>query len=86
LLFAGRALAGFRGYLLERGVESWTWPYDLLLQGYAISEGIPILATMPSLVQHMGARTTGLSGHFHAAPSFAEEVGRLPSGRVPGPR
>lgn len=78
VLFAGRALNGYREYLYERGVETWTQPYDWLLRDYAIAGDVPLLATMPSLVQHAGAVTTGQSDHFHTAGWFEEDIGHLP--------
>jgi glycosyltransferase involved in cell wall biosynthesis len=75
ILFAGRALAGYRDYLRARGVEEWTIPYDWLLRDYTIERDIPLLAAMPSLVQHIGAVTTGQSDRFHTAPCFADDAG-----------
>lgn len=77
VLFAGRTRHDFRRHLFERGVERFTMPYDLLLQSYTIDHDVPLLATMPSLVQHIGAVTTGLSGHWHMTDCFVEEVGFL---------
>jgi hypothetical protein len=76
VLFAGRARAEFRKFLRDRGVERWTLPYDLLLQRYTIDADIPLFATMPSLVQHIGAVTTGQSGHFHTTNCFVDDLGR----------
>jgi alpha 1,2-mannosyltransferase len=61
---------GFAAYLKINGVELNRAPYDLLLGGYLDSEGIPLLATSPSLFQHVGARSTGLGLLFHQAPDF----------------
>jgi hypothetical protein len=75
MLFAGRSIAGFREYVRERHLQIKPGEHDLLLEGYAAREGIPIFATMPSLVQHTGVKTSIQTGGFHQSPCFEERVG-----------
>jgi hypothetical protein len=77
VFFGGRSAREFRDYLDERGVKCWTLPYDLLLQRYTAEAGIPLFATVPSLVQHIGVVSTGQSAHFHTTNCFVKDVGRL---------
>jgi hypothetical protein len=74
VLFGGRTASEFRVFLDERGVRRWTLPYDLLLQRYTTEAGVPLFATVPSLVQHIGVLTTGQSGHFHTTACFVDDV------------
>ena len=60
---------GFGQYLLKHLGEQ---PYDLALKTYLAQTGTPLLATKYSLVQHMGAQTTGL-GHHHQAFNFIDD-------------
>jgi hypothetical protein len=77
VLFGGRSSREFREYLYERGVKRWTLPYDLLLQHFTAEAGVPLFATVPSLVQHIGVVSTGQSDHFHTTTCFVEDVSRL---------
>jgi hypothetical protein len=74
ILFAGRALPEFTAHLHEHGVRSCTAPYDLLLQDYVLRRDVPLFASAPSLVQHIGVVTTGLSAQFHTTPWFVEDI------------
>lgn len=64
---------GFAKYLKVKGVIGNKNHYDYLLRDYLTQEDIPLLATSPSLIQHMGRNTTGL-GVWHQAPGFIEDV------------
>jgi hypothetical protein len=77
VLFGGRSAGEFRQYVDERGVKRWTLPYDLLLQRYTAEAGVPLFATVPSLVQHIGVVSTGQSDHFHTTTCFVEDVSQL---------
>ena len=74
VLFAGGAAAGFADYLRRHGVESFKTNYDLNLKAYTEVSGTPLFTTDPSLIQHIGERTTGI-GHYHTSPSFREDLG-----------
>jgi hypothetical protein len=62
-------LEEFAGYLEEKGVRLCCAPYDLILQEYLSNLQIPLFATIPCLVQHVGEISTGL-GDFHQARHF----------------
>ncbi|MCW3100250.1 MAG: hypothetical protein JWL77_5868 [Chthonomonadaceae bacterium] len=62
----------FAEYLKAHGVDSYRIPYDFLLKEFLVQEGIPLLTTSPSLVQHVGHKTTGL-GFCHISPFFLGE-------------
>ena len=64
---------GFAKYLRVTGVIANKNHYDLLLRDYLVQEDLPLFATSPSLLQHMGKNTTGL-GSWHQAPGFIENV------------
>lgn len=69
---------GFAKYLRKNGVIANKTHYDFLLKDYLAEEDIPLFATTPSLLQHMGRNTTGL-GVWHQAPGFVEDVTAEPS-------
>jgi hypothetical protein len=63
----------FAKYLKVKGVIGNKNHYDYLLRDFLIQGDIPLFATSPSLIQHMGRNTTGL-GIWHQAPGFVEDV------------
>ena len=65
---------GFAEYLKAHAVDSYRAPYDLLLGEYAANENIPIFASVPSLVQHIGEVSTGVAGFPHQATHFKFEL------------
>lgn len=72
---------GFAKYLRKNGVIANKTHYDFLLKDYLNEEDIPLFATTPSLIQHMGRNTTGL-GVWHEAPGFVEDVTAEPVERA----
>jgi hypothetical protein len=60
------------GYISRYGVEQCTEPGDLLVKRFAAGRRM-LLATRRSLVQHVGAVSTGVSDGFHRAPSFGRD-------------
>lgn len=79
--YTAKTRQGFAAYLKKHGVVSNHAPYDILLRHYLFEAGLPLFATAPSLVQHMGKQSTGLGG-WYEAPSFQEDVtGPLPETR-----
>lgn len=68
---------GFAKYLKVKGVIRNKNHYDYLLRDYLLQEDVPLFATTPSLIQHMGRNTTGL-GVWHEAPGFREDVTQEP--------
>lgn len=73
LFYTAATRAGFAQYLKSNGVDRYTIPYDLLLKQYLKDAGIPLLSTVPCLVQHIGETTTGL-GDFHQAGYFVHQI------------
>ncbi len=71
----------FAKYLKVKGVIGNKNHYDYLLRDFLIQEDIPLFATSPSLIQHMGRNTTGL-GVWHEAPGFVEDVTQEPTGPI----
>ena len=67
----------FADYLRIYGVDDNLMPYDCLLENYCEQCQVPLFATVPSLVQHVGVQTTGLSGGKavgHTSSLFVEDV------------
>jgi hypothetical protein len=61
-------------FVLENNVHIFRNPIDMLIGEYAWGRNIPLVATTPSLVQHIGEATTGQSTYFHRAGFFMESV------------
>lgn len=53
-------------------VDSFKMPYDISIKVLAHALKIPMVASIPSIFQHVGYSTSGL-GNFHSAPNFYEE-------------
>ena len=73
MYFTAKTRQGFAKYLKAHGVVANEEAYDLLLRDYLRQVGLPLFATAPSLVQHVGKRSTGLGG-WHESPAFVEDV------------
>ncbi|BDI30817.1 hypothetical protein CCAX7_28680 [Capsulimonas corticalis] len=78
MYYTAKMRHGFRTYLRKHGLARNDAPYDILLRYYLTQEGLPLFATSPSLVQHMGKQSTGLGG-WYESPSFMEDVTALPA-------
>lgn len=74
ILYSKDALPAMPGCLLEGCIKNFVKPVDLTLGEFARREGITLLTTVPSLVQHMGSKTTGQSDWFHRAEIFFDQV------------
>ena len=72
---------GYAKYLRRHGVIANKDHYDYLLRDYLAQENLPLFATVPSLIQHMGKNTTGV-GAWHEAPRFLEDVTQEPIGPI----
>lgn len=57
-------------YLWKNGVERHNKPIDLILADFMSSKGLPIFATNPSLIQHEGRISNGITGFYHYSESF----------------
>lgn len=64
---------GFAKYLKVHGMVANEKGYDYLLRDYLSQAGLPLFAATPSLIQHMGKKSTGL-GSWHDAPGFVEDL------------
>lgn len=64
----------FAEVLYERGVRDCRGSYDGFLGVYAKASETPLLVSCPSLIQHIGTRSTGLAAFDHTASSFLESV------------
>ncbi|HEV2645637.1 MAG TPA: hypothetical protein VGU46_04660 [Acidobacteriaceae bacterium] len=78
MYFTEKTRIGYADYIRKFGVETCRRPYDLLIKHYLVENDIRLFATTPSLVQHIGISSTGLSEIFYQAPSFLEDVTSLP--------
>jgi hypothetical protein len=74
ILYSREALAVFPDCLLKNCIRKFVQPNDITIGQFAALHGIPIIATAPSLVQHIGGKTTGQSEWFHQAECFMESV------------
>lgn len=74
--YTAKTREGFATYLKKYGLVANANPYDYILRDYLLQEGLPLFVTTPTLVQHMGKRSTGL-GHWHDSPDFVEDVTAL---------
>jgi GR25 family glycosyltransferase involved in LPS biosynthesis len=74
IAYSRKVLPRIQQNLWDHAIRRFDYPVDIAIGYAADSEGIPILATAPSLVQHMGYRSTGQSKWFHRAECFYESV------------
>lgn len=79
IYYPSRVRQSFTEYLKMHGVVANRNHYDYLLRQHLLQENLPLFATAPSLIQHMGRHTTGL-GIWHQAPNFVEDVSLEPFG------
>lgn len=69
---------GFAKYLKVQGVVGNKNHYDLLLREYLLQSSIPMFATAPCLIQHIG-RTSVIETPWHESSDFVEDVTVRPS-------
>lgn len=74
--YTAKTRLGFAKYLKTHGLVANANPYDYILRDYLLQGGLPMFVTTPTLVQHIGKRSTGL-GHWHDSPDFVEDVTAL---------
>jgi hypothetical protein len=67
-------LRGMADHIYATGVRQFVMPSDYATGDYIYSKGGEVLATAPSLVQHIGRVSTGQSGGFHQSDLFLEAV------------
>ena len=49
-------------------------PHDWIIRDFCAINNYPIFCTAPTLVQHVGVKTTGLAGKHHISQCFVEDV------------
>jgi hypothetical protein len=74
IVYTREALEVLPESLLERCMKTFIEPVDITLGEYAKEHGIAVLVSLPSLVQHIGIKTTGQSEWFHRAECFQDSV------------
>jgi hypothetical protein len=72
--YTAAARRGFAKYLKTHGLVANEKQYDLLLKDYLILSGLPLFATTPSLIQHIGKKSIS-QGTWNEAPGFVEDLG-----------
>lgn len=70
LYFSSKAARRMTAYLYQHGVVERMGADDLIFRSYFLDNPIVLVATVPSLVQHVGFDTTGLSPEMHQSPTF----------------
>ena len=73
-IYSARALAGLPGHVLRNVVLDLVDPIDGAVERYARERGIPTYAVVPSVVEHIGERSTGQTEGTHRAAIFFPEV------------
>lgn len=73
LYFSTEALARMTPYMRQHGVIERKGADDLIFRQYFLDNPIALVATVPSLVQHVGFDTTGLSPQTHQSSTFRDE-------------
>ena len=51
-------------YIYRMSIAAYNNPYDIVVGRFTQEMNIPLIFSVPSLVQHIGTQTTGL-GTFH---------------------
>ena len=64
---------GFAAYLKVHGLVANEKGYDYLLRDYLSKANLPLFAATPSLIQHIGKKSTGL-GTWHDSQGFVEDL------------
>jgi hypothetical protein len=64
----------FAAEIRRKCVDPYVAPYDITLAQFMKAEKIPIVATAPCLVQHIGDVSHGVCNHFHQSKSFMEVI------------
>ena len=72
---------GFAKHLKVHGVVANETHYDFILRQYLIQSHIPLFATSPCLIQHIG-RTSAIKTVWHESSDFVENVMAKPVGEA----
>jgi hypothetical protein len=67
-------IRGMADHIYNTGVRKFIMPSDYATGEHIYSKGGEVIATAPSLVQHIGRVSTGQSGGFHQSDLFLNEV------------
>lgn len=73
IYYTAKIRQGFAKYLKVHGVVAHKNIHDLLLGDYMRLSSLPLFATAPSLIQHMGKKSS-IGGPWHEAPGFIEDL------------
>ena len=77
IYYPSKIRLGFSKFLKRHGVTANENHYDILLQQYLFQSDIPIFATAPCLIQHIG-KTSAIQTPWHESPDFVEDVTAKP--------
>jgi len=73
IYYPSKVRQGFAKYLKVHGVVANEDHYDAILRKYLIQANIPLFATTPCLIQHMG-RASVIETFWHESADFMEDV------------
>lgn len=73
IYYPAQVRQGFAKYLKLHGVVANEDHYDVILREYLIQADIPLFATTPCLIQHMG-RASVIETFWHESADFMEDV------------
>ena len=76
MYYSKGVVPALRQYLYDRGIRTEGPPGDMIIKEFCIEHN-NLYACTRSLVQHVGARSTGL-GHHHQSPTFQRQFQHLP--------
>jgi hypothetical protein len=68
------SLDGMTGHINARCIDRADLPSDYAMGEYTFLRHGAVLATAPSLIQHIGKVSTGQSGGFHQSDLFMEDI------------
>lgn len=80
IYYPAKVRLDFAKYLKVHGVVANETHYDLLLRKYLIQSGVPLLATAPCLIQHIG-KASAIRTFWHESSDFVEDVTQEPFGQ-----
>lgn len=73
MYYTTKSRQGFAKYLKTNGVIAHKTHYDFLLGKYLSHAGLPLFATVPSIIQHIG-ESSAIENPWHDSPEFVEDV------------
>lgn len=73
IYYPAKVRHGFVKYLKAHGVVACENHYDFLLRDYLIQSDVPLFATNPCLIQHVG-KESAIQNFWHDSANFVEDV------------